>query len=99
MPRQLGEGQSGLGEGRYSSSWVQGWRFAAGGGFSVDRAFSVFPLEFATVWGRERGQALPSTQPGKFRISVCLNKQAGRLGHQEEEGGMNLGMEAVEKGP
>lgn len=43
--------------------------------------------------------ALPSTQLGKFRISVCLDKQAGRLGHQEEEGGMNLGMEAVEKGP
>lgn len=51
----------------------------------MDRAFSMFPLEFATVWGR--GQALPSTQSGKFRISVCLNKQAGRLGHQEEEGG------------
>lgn len=65
----------------------------------MDRAFSMFPLEFATVWGWGRGQALPSTQPGKFRISVCLNKQAGRLGHQEEEGGMNLGMEAVEKGP
>lgn len=43
--------------------------------------------------------SLPSAQPGKFRVSICLDKQAGRLGHQEKEGGMNLGMEAVEKGP
>lgn len=61
----------------------------------MHRPFSMFPLGFATVWG----QALPSIQPGKFRVSVCLDKQARRLGHQEEEGGMNLGMEAVEKGP
>lgn len=68
----------------------------------MDRPFSMFPLGFATVWGGgacPAAPALPSTQLGKFRISVCLDKQAGRLGHQEEEGGMNLGMEAVEKGP
>lgn len=51
------------------------WGFAAGAGgsFSMDKLFLVFPLGSATVWG----WACPAPHPEKLRITVYLDKQAG----------------------